>query len=86
MTIVAVGPLANLALALQHDPALVEHVKAVVVMGAAFGENGHRGNVSPVAEANIAGDPHAADQVFMARWPITIVGLDVTHEVLLSTA
>ena len=86
LTIVAVGPLTNLALALQHDPALVEHVKAVVVMGGAFGENGHRGNVSPVAEANIAGDPHAANQVFMARWPVTIVGLDVTHEVLLSTA
>ena len=86
LTIVAVGLLTNLALALQHDPTLVEHVKAVVVMGAAFGENGHRGNVSPVAEANIAGDPHAADQVFMARWPVTIVGLDVTHEVLHSTA
>ena len=46
-------------------------------MGGAFGENGHRGNVSPVAEANIAGDPHAADLVFGARWPVTIVGLDV---------
>ena len=86
LVLVAVGPLTNLALALQHDPALVEHVKAVVVMGGAFGENGHRGNVSPVAEANIAGDPHAADQVFTARWPVTIVGLDATHEVLLSTA
>ena len=86
LVLVAVGPLTNLALALQQDPALVEHVKSVVVMGGAFGENGHRGNVSPVAEANIAGDPHAADQVFTARWPVTIVGLDVTHEVLLSTA
>jgi len=86
LTLVAVGPLTNLALALQHDPELVDHVKAVVVMGGAFGENGHRGNVSPVAEANIAGDPHAADRVFTARWPVTIVGLDVTHEVLLDTA
>lgn len=86
LTLVAVGPLTNLALALQHDPQLVDHVKSVVVMGGAFGENGHRGNVSPVAEANIAGDPHAADLVFTARWPVTIVGLDVTHEVLLSTA
>ena len=86
LTLVAVGPLTNLALALQHDPQLVEQVKAVVVMGGAFGEHGHRGNVSPVAEANIAGDPHAADLVFTAAWPVTIVGLDVTHEVLLDTA
>jgi len=86
LTLVAVGPLTNLALALQHDPQLVEHVARVVVMGGAFGHNGHRGNVSPVAEANIASDPHAADRVFGARWPVTIVGLDVTHEVLLSTA
>lgn len=85
LTLVAVGPLTNLALALQHDPHLVEHVRSVVVMGGAFGENGHRGNVSPVAEANIACDPHAADRVFTARWPVTIVGLDVTHEVLLDT-
>ena len=86
LTLLAVGPLTNLALAMQHDPQLVDHVKAVVVMGGAFGENGHRGNVSPVAEANIAADPHAADQVFTAPWPVTIVGLDVTHEVLLDTA
>jgi purine nucleosidase len=85
LVLVAVGPATNLALALQHDPQLVEHVKAVVVMGGAFGLHGHRGNVSPVAEANIAGDPHAADRVFTAAWPVTIVGLDVTHEVLLST-
>ena len=85
LTLVAVGPLTNLALALQHDPQIVDHVRAVVVMGGAFGENGHRGNVSPVAEANIASDPHAADRVFTAGWPVTIVGLDVTHEVLLDT-
>jgi inosine-uridine nucleoside N-ribohydrolase len=85
LTLVAVGPLTNLALALRDDPALVDHVKAVVVMGGAFGVNGHRGNVSPVAEANIANDPHAADEVFCARWPVTIVGLDVTHEVLMNT-
>jgi inosine-uridine nucleoside N-ribohydrolase len=85
LTIVAVGPLTNLALALQHDPQLVHQVKQVVVMGGAFGANGHRGNASPVAEANVINDPHAADRVFTAAWPVTIVGLDVTHEVLLST-
>ena len=85
LVLVAVGPLTNLGLALQQDPQLVEHVKKVVVMGGAFGMNGHSGNVSPVAEANIANDPHAADLVFTARWPVTLVGLDVTHEVLMST-
>ena len=82
LTLVAAGLPTHLALALQYDPELVDHAKAVVVMGGAFGENGHRGNVSPVAKANIASDPHAADRVFTARWPVTIVGLDVTHEVL----
>jgi inosine-uridine nucleoside N-ribohydrolase len=86
LTLVAVGPLTNLALALERDPRLVEQVERVVVMGGAFGHHGHSGNVSPVAEANIAADPHAADRVFSARWPVTIVGLDVTHEVLLDTA
>jgi inosine-uridine nucleoside N-ribohydrolase len=83
LVLVAVGPFTNLALALQHDPQLVDHVAKVVVMGGAFGVNGHGGNVSPVAEANIAGDPHAADRVLTAPWPVTIVGLDVTHEVLM---
>ena len=86
LTLVAVGPLTNLARALQRDPQVVERVERVVVMGGAFGHNGHTGNVSPVAEANIAADPHAADLVFGARWPVTIVGLDVTHQVLLDTA
>jgi len=85
LTLVAVGPLTNLALALQHDPQLVEHVRQVVVMAGAFGTHGHSGNVSPVAEANVANDPHAADIVFGARWPVTLVGLDVTHQVLMST-
>ena len=41
------------------------------------------GNVSPVAEANIWNDPHAAKEVFNARWPLAMVGLDVTHRVIL---
>jgi len=59
-----VGRLTNLALALELCPELPELIREVVVMGGAFGFNGHRGNVSPVAEANIAGDPLAADRVF----------------------
>lgn len=85
LTLVAVGPLTNLALALQADAELARLVRGVVVMGGAFGIGGHGGNVSPVAEANIASDPHAADIVFSAAWPVTLVGLDVTHQVLMST-
>lgn len=80
MTLVAVGPLTNVAVALQRDPSLPGKLKSLVVMGGALDEPG---NVSPVAEANFLGDPHAADQVFGVQWPATIVGLDVTHKVLL---
>ena len=85
LTLVAVGPLTNLALALQHDAALPRHVRQVVVMGGAFGLRGHCGNVTPVAEANIFCDPHAADRVLTTDWPVTLVGLDVTHQVLMHT-
>ncbi|MDH5929172.1 nucleoside hydrolase [Vibrio lentus] len=80
ITLVAVGPLTNLALALEADPEIVDLVKEVVIMGGAFGENDHRGNVTPFAEANIHDDPHAADKVFTALWPVVIIGLDVTEE------
>jgi inosine-uridine nucleoside N-ribohydrolase len=86
VTLVAVGPLTNLALALAEDPAITALVARVVVMGGAFGTHGHGGNVSPVAEANVFSDPHAADAVFTAPWPVTIVGLDVTHQVLMDHA
>jgi purine nucleosidase len=82
ISIVAVGRLTNLALALDLCPELPKLVKEVIVMGGTFGHNGHHGNVSPVAEANIAGDPHAADKVFTSGWPVTIVGLDVTQETI----
>src|SRR6185312_2349167 len=84
--IVAVGRMTNLALALREDPEIVGLVKDVVVMGGAFGRNGHTGNVTPVAEANIHGDPVAADITFGAAWPVVIIGLDVTKEVLMSNA
>ncbi|WP_028117818.1 nucleoside hydrolase [Ferrimonas senticii] len=84
ITIVAVGPLTNLALALQHDPEITQHVKQVVIMGGAFGLDGNCGNVAPFAEANIHDDPHAADLVFTADWPVVIVGLDVTHKAFFS--
>ncbi|QIZ77727.1 nucleoside hydrolase [Ferrimonas lipolytica] len=84
ITLVAIGPLTNIALALQHDPDIVNHVKQVVIMGGAFGSDGNFGNVAPFAEANIHDDPDAADQVFTADWPVTIIGLDVTHKAFFS--
>ncbi len=86
LTLVAVGPLTNLAQALALDPELPRHVQRVVVMGGAFGTHGHAGNVTPVAEANVHCDPHAAGVVFGAAWSVTVVGLDVTHQVLMSSA
>ena len=86
ITLVAVGPFTNLALALAHDPSIAGKVRRVIVMGGAFGLKGHAGNVTPVAEANIMADPEAADQVFTAPWPVTIVGLDVTQEAIMREA
>jgi purine nucleosidase len=86
ITLIAVGPLTNLALALRHDPSIAAKVHQVIVMGGAFGTGGHSGNVTPVAEANVINDPESADLVFTADWPVVIVGLDVTHEVVMTEA
>ena len=86
LSIVAVGRMTNLAMALALDPELPSLIKELIVMGGVFGYNGHRGNVSPVAEANIAGDPLAADRVFTSGIPTTIVGLDVTAETVMNEA
>lgn len=86
ISILALGPLTNLALALDRDPGIAPLVKEVVAMGGAFGFSGRRGNVSPAAEANIANDPHAADTVLGADWPVRMVGLDVTSCCVLPSA
>ncbi|BAN25175.1 nucleoside hydrolase [Caballeronia insecticola] len=86
ITLLAVGPLTNLALALREDPDIARLVREVVVMGGAFGVGGELGNATPAAEANMHGDPDAADIVFGAAWKVSIVGLDVTHETVMTTA
>jgi inosine-uridine nucleoside N-ribohydrolase len=86
IVILAVGMLTNLARALIADPTIVTLVRGVVIMGGAFGIDGHTGNARPTAEANIFGDPHAADIVLTAAWPVTIIGLDVTERIVMTTA
>ena len=81
ITLIAIGPLGNLAKALELEPSIAELVNKVVIMGGTISEEG---NVSPVAEANIYGDPHAADIVFSADWRVQMIGLDVTHKVTLT--
>jgi purine nucleosidase len=82
VTLVAVGRMTNLALALKADPEIAALVREVVIMGGAFDVNG---NVTPAAEANIHGDPEAADVVFTAPWKVTIIGLDVTLKTTMSS-
>ena len=81
VTLVAVGRMTNLALALRADPEIAGLVKEVVVMGGAFDVIG---NVTPAAEANIHGDPEAADIIFTTPWKVTIVGLDVTMKTIMT--
>jgi inosine-uridine nucleoside N-ribohydrolase len=76
ITLVPVGPLTNIALAVLKDPTIVPLVKEVVIMGGSITE----GNVTAVAEANVFNDPEAAQVVFQAGWKVTMVGLDVTHK------
>ncbi|MBS3918566.1 MAG: nucleoside hydrolase [Deltaproteobacteria bacterium] len=81
ITLIAVGPLTNLALALKQDPAGMKKLKELAIMG---GSVRTRGNVTPYAEFNIFSDPLAAQIVFESGLPITLVPLDVTHQVFLT--
>ncbi|NNC78253.1 MAG: nucleoside hydrolase [Woeseiaceae bacterium] len=79
ITLVPTGPLTNVATAIERSPAILGHVKEIVLMGGAMREGGNR---SPSAEFNIQVDPHAADIVFNCGRPVVAMGLDVTHQVL----
>jgi purine nucleosidase len=76
ITLVPVGPLTNIAMALRREPRIAGRVRGVVLMGGAYA----RGNRTPAAEFNILADPEAAEIVFEAGWPLTMVGLELTHQ------
>ena len=80
ITIVALGPLTNIAAAIRKDPAAMAQVKELIVMGGSL--NG-QGNVTPVAEFNFYADPEAAQVVVQSGVNLTVVGLDVTHRAVL---
>jgi inosine-uridine nucleoside N-ribohydrolase len=79
-TLAAIGPLTNVALLLALHPELTARIERLVIMGGAVGG----GNVTPAAEFNIWSDPEAAKRVFASDLDLTMVGLDVTHQALLS--
>ncbi|CAE6032639.1 unnamed protein product [Arabidopsis arenosa] len=81
VTILALGPLTNLALAIKRDSSFASKVKKIVILGGAFFS---LGNVNPAAEANIYGDPEAADVVFTSGADITVVGINITTQLKLS--
>ena len=79
LTVVAIGPLTNLAVLLERRPDAVAAIDHLVIMGGAS----FHGNVTPAAEFNIWADPEAARRVFDAPWRITIMPLDLTHQAFL---
>lgn len=76
--LVATGPLTNIALALQKEPAIAEWAASFVIMGGSF----TRGNATPAAEFNIYADPEAAAVVFAADWEVVMIGLDLTLQAI----
>ncbi|KAL6559212.1 Uridine nucleosidase 1 [Orobanche hederae] len=81
VSVLALGPLTNLALAIKRDSSFASKVKRIVVLGGAFFA---LGNVNPAAEANIYGDPEAADIVFTSGANIDVVGINITTQVKLT--
>jgi len=79
ITLCPLGPLTNIATALQKAPEIADRIEEIVLMGGAYFEVG---NITPTAEFNIYVDPEAAEIVFKSGVPITVLPLDVTHKAL----
>ena len=80
ITLVAIGPLTNIAFAIRQEPRIVKAVKELFIMGGAIR---HEGNTTPLAEFNTYVDPHAAHIVYHSGMPITLTPLDVTYQCIL---
>jgi len=80
ITVVGIGPLTNVALAIRKEPRIVQAVKELFIMGGALR---HEGNTTPLAEFNTYVDPHAAHIVYHSGMPITLTPLDVTYQCIL---
>jgi purine nucleosidase len=83
LTLVCIGPLTNVAVAIRKEPRILQAVKEAVIMGGAIR---HQGNTTPLAEFNVFVDPHAAYMVYHSGMPITLVPLDVTYQCILTHA
>ncbi|WP_116654277.1 nucleoside hydrolase [Pelagibacterium sediminicola] len=83
ITLCAIGPLTNIALALRLHPEVAPGIRQIVMMGGAFAALGHR---TPWSEYNIHADPHAADVVWRSGVPLTLLPLDVTFQALFTEA
>jgi len=81
ITLVAIAPLTNVALAIRKEPRIVEALKEIIIMGGAIR---HEGNTTALAEFNTYVDPHAAQIVYQAGIPTTLVPLDVTYQCILT--
>lgn len=81
ITLVAIGPLTNVALAIRQEPRIVQALKEIIIMGGALR---HEGNTTALAEFNTYVDPHAAQIVYHAGIPTTLVPLDVTYQCILT--
>ena len=81
VTLIATGPLTNVALLLRRHPEVMPRVRRIVFMGGST----DRGNTTPYGEFNIVTDPEAADIVLRSGLPITMIGLNVTHQALATT-
>ena len=78
VTLAVTGPMTNLAVAMVMEPRIIERLGPVIIMGGARSEGG---NIIASAEFNVFADPHAAQVVFTSGCPITVLGLDATHQV-----
>ena len=82
VTLAPIGPLSNIAMAMQRAPDIIPRIRQIILMGGAYFEVG---NITPAAEFNIYVDPHAAKVVFASGVPVTMMPLDVTHKALTRT-